>query len=110
MYPGSSGIRSKSGVNSKARPSVINELFVHGGHGAQGTSGIGRPGDHAPGLRNRVDPAFAASGRAQWRPVVVIAAPIPTSIPTILLKSGLQRSHMGSPVGGVRALIARLGQ
>src|SRR5207244_10566668 len=77
---------------------VINELFGHGGHGAQGTSGIGRPGDHAPGLRNRVDPAFAASGRAQWRPVVVIAAPIPTSIPTILLKSVLQRRHMGSPV------------
>src|SRR4030065_683285 len=69
-----------------------------------------RPGAHAPGTRNRIDPAFIARGRAQWRPVVEIAAPVPTSIPAILFKSILQRSRMGSPVRGARARIARLGQ
>src|SRR5207245_6903784 len=69
-----------------------------------------RFGDHAPGLRNRFDPAFAARGRAERRSVVEIAPPIPTSIPTILFESVLQRCRMGSPVRGACMLIAPLGQ
>ena len=39
---------------------ATDELLVRGGHAAQGPRRVRRAGDHAPGLRNRIDPAFIA--------------------------------------------------
>jgi len=54
-------------INSRTELALAaaNELLVHGTHRAQGAGGIRRPGDHAPGLRDRVDPAFGDLRRAE---------------------------------------------
>ena len=49
------------------RQSVVaaDQMFVDRGHGARGARRIGRAGNHAPGLRDRIDAAFAVRGRAR---------------------------------------------
>src|SRR5439155_11092819 len=80
----------------------VNELLVHGGHGTQGASRIRRPGEYAPRLRDRVDPAFVARVRAERRSIVVIAAPVPFAVPTVSLKRSLQPSRVRAPLRGAR--------
>jgi hypothetical protein len=56
--------------------------LVHGGHGTPGALRLPRPGEHAPGLRDRVDAAFLAGGRAERRAVVELAPPVPAAVPS----------------------------
>src|SRR5207247_4704235 len=80
----------------------VNDLLVHGAHGTQGASRIRRPGEYAPRLRDRVDPAFVARVRAERRSIVVIAAPVPFAVPTVSLKRSLQPSRVRAPLRGAR--------
>ena len=51
MYPGLRAGSSNGGVKSRASPASRRiELIFHSGHRACSAGGIGRPGDHAPGL------------------------------------------------------------
>src|SRR3970040_1574801 len=67
-----------------------NEQLVHGGHGTPGARRLRRPGEHAPGLRDRVDAAFLARGGAERRAVVEIAAPGTAAVPAVPLERGAQ--------------------
>ncbi len=61
-------MRSKGGVNSKARPGSGRTRCVgHRGHRDLGAFGIGGAGQHGPGLRDAVDATFVGGGRAKDR-------------------------------------------
>ncbi len=52
-----------------------------------------RPGDHRPGLRQGIDPAFVALVRAERCPVVVVAATVPLAVPAQSLRARTSSSR-----------------
>ncbi len=63
-------------------------------------SGVARPGQHGPALRDRIDPAFRVAGRTERRAVVEVGAAVPLAIPAVLLDvlaqpTALRRAKLG---------------
>ena len=75
-------------------------------HGEPGATAIGGSANHAPGLGDRVDAAFAARGRAERGAVVEIAPAVPVAIPGLLERDS-QGGSMFPPAGGACLLAAR---
>ena len=73
---------------------AAHQIFVDRRHGARGAGRVGGAGDHAPGLRDRIDAAFAVRGRAERRAVVEIGAAIPVAVPAVALQRLLQRRRV----------------
>src|SRR3990172_2614098 len=59
----------------------MDEVRADRVHGAVREPRRDGPGEHRPGLRDRVDPALVALRRAERSAVVVVAAPIPLAVP-----------------------------
>src|SRR5664280_1386444 len=87
-----------------------DEVVVDCRHGARGAYRVRRAGDHAPGLSDGVDAAFAARYRPERRSIVKIAAAIPAAIPTVSLKGLAQRRRVLPPGCGAIVLTALLGE
>ncbi len=85
-----------------------DELLIHRRHRAGGARRVRGTRDHRPGLRDRIDPAFAAGSRSQRRAVIVIAAPVPAAIPGLPLDRGPQRGRVGPPRPGAVRFTAGL--
>src|SRR5258708_24887224 len=81
-----------------------HQLLIHSRHGARAAPGIGGAGEHAPGLSDRVNAAFAALGRSERCAVVEISAPIPAAVPSVALKRGLHTNSMLPPIRCARRL------
>jgi hypothetical protein len=89
---------------------ALHQLRFHGGHGLHAASRVGGVRDDAPGLRDRVDPAFGARGRAQRRTVIEVAAPVPIAVPCLAFERIAQRRGVRQPARRARALPARASQ
>src|SRR5205814_10703830 len=74
-----------------------HQLLIHSRHGAHTAPGIGGAGEHAPGLSDRVNAAFAALGRSERCTVVEISAPIPAAVPPDPLQRSQQTDSMPPP-------------
>src|SRR5579883_889608 len=80
-------------------------MLIHRTHGTFCTFRSPRTGDHAPGLRQRIDPAFGVALRAQRRSVIVIRAPIPLAVPG-LVQRATQLLGMRTPRNRALCLVA----
>src|SRR5512145_303787 len=73
-----------------------DEILLDRGHRPRRPGGLGGARDYPPRLRNRIDAAFRVEGGPQGGPVVEISAPVPVSVPRMLLEGGLEGAHMVS--------------
>src|SRR5580700_4301767 len=73
------------------------QLFVHGGHGASGTAGVGCATHDSPGLRDGINATFGIFGGAERSTVVEVGAAIPFAVPPCVLKRRLERAHVETP-------------
>src|SRR5204863_1154432 len=64
---------------------------------------------HAPGLRDRIDPAFVVLCRAERGAVVEVGAPVPLAIPR-LVQRGRQQIGFVPPARGTVVIAALLDQ
>ena len=87
---------------------ALDEVLVNGRHRGRGAAGLGGAGDHAPRLRDRVDAAFDAAGRAERRAVVEVAAPIPVAVPSVPLERRRERGRVTPPGRSARASSRRI--
>ncbi len=88
----------------------LEELVFRRGERGRHLAGFPGSGQHRPGLRDRIDPARRAPGRAERRTVVEIGAAVPGAVPTVVGERTAQRRHVSTPAFGEIASSARLGE
>src|SRR5258708_23025660 len=66
--------------------------------------------DNAPRLRDRIDAAFDAAGRAERRAVIEVTAPIPGAVPSFLLERFCQRRRVPPPGRSAPLVAANISQ
>src|SRR5581483_10768984 len=85
---------------------ATNQILFHRCHRPHTAGRLGRPGDHAPGLGDRVDATFTIRDRTQRRAIVKVRAAIPIAVPGFSLERRLERPHMPTPRLGTLAFPA----
>ena len=79
-------------------------------HGPLCARRLASPGDHRPGLGNRINAALVIRGGTQRRAVVEPGTAVPIAIPGLALQCGLQRVGMRTPCRRAGGVAARIGQ
>ena len=88
---------------------AADQALVQRRHRHGGARGIGGAGEHRPGLRDRIDPAFVARLRSRARFRRRSRAAIPFAVPGLALERLAQRGRMCAPAA--RAVrVALVGQ
>ena len=74
-----------------------DEELLHRGHGPTGVVGIGGPGEHAPRLGDRIDPALRVLGGAERGAIIEEGPAVPVAVPAVALERPPERLQVGPP-------------
>ncbi len=85
-----------------------DEELLHRGHRLAGVGRVGCPGQDAPRLGDRVDPAFRVLSGAERGSIVEEGSPVPVAVPAVPLERLSERLHAGPPALRPRPLAAGL--